>query len=373
MDTQNATMTDIEYPNFFDPQFFNISTGNHRGKKVIWLKFPYNGDLISMLKKHTTARWSQTKKAWYLPDNRHYRKICNLKIHPVGKKVLDRISEINKPELEKLQNMIQLKGYSVNTLRTYSVEFAQLLYLINDFPVQNLSPERLQSYFLYCTKELKLSENQIHSRINAIKFYYEQVLHRKKMFFDTPRPKKPKSLPKSLSLQEINTLFKVTDNLKHCLLLKLCYGLGLRVSEIVNLKISDIDSDRMMVFIQRGKGKKDRFVTLPESILSEMRAYYREYEPQDYLFEGQYGGHYSTRSAQKVFKNAMKKAGIKKKIGIHGLRHSYATHLLEFGTDITLIQKLLGHNSIKTTQVYTHVSNQSLQNVKSPLDRIDNL
>src|SRR5699024_5486032 len=147
-------------------------------------------------------------------------------------------------------------------------------------------------------------------------------------------------------------LFAVTQNLKHRLLLQLCYGMGLRVSEIVNMKIEDIDSYRMQVRIDRGKGKKDRVINLPQTVLEDLRTYYKTYRPKKYLFEGQQGGQYSKRSAQVVFKNAMKKAGIQKSIGIHGLRHSYATHLLEMGTDISFIQRLLGHNDIKTTLIY---------------------
>ena len=190
------------------------------------------------------------------------------------------------------------------------------------------------------------------------------------MFFDIPRPKKPQLLPKFLNTEEIKKIFKVTENSKHKLILKLSYGMGLRVSEIVNLKIEDIDSVSKKVRIEKAKGKKDRYVNLPDSILTELRQYYKENRPKKYLFEGQYQEQYSIRSAQNVFRNAMQKAGIHKKIGIHGLRHSYATHLLEFGTDISLIQKLLGHNDIKTTLVYTNVSQKSISNVVSPLDRI---
>jgi len=158
------------------------------------------------------------------------------------------------------------------------------------------------------------------------------------------------------------------ENPKHALMLKLCYGMGLRVSEIVNLKITDIDSKRMLVHIEAAKGKKDRYVTLPSSILNDLRNYYKTYRPKIYLFEGQYGSQYSIRSVQAVFKNAMRKAKINKTVGIHGLRHSYATHLLECGTDMVFIQKLLGHKDIKTTEIYAKVSNRHLGNVKSPLD-----
>ena len=146
--------------------------------------------------------------------------------------------------------------------------------------------------------------------------------------------------------------------------------MGLRVSEIVNLKIEDIDSVKMKVFIQRAKGKKDRYVNLPKIILQDLRKYYKEYQPKEFLFEGQYGGKYSIRSAQQVFKTAMNKAGIKKTVGIHSLRHSYATHLLEYGTDISLIQKLLGHNDIKTTLVYTNVANKQISNIELSLIHI---
>ena len=205
--------------------------------------------------------------------------------------------------------------------------------------------------------------------MNAIKFYFEKVLHRDKIFFEMiPRPKKTKSLPKALSKKDIAKIFANMENPKHLMMLKLCYGMGLRVSEIVNLKITDIDSGRMLVYIESAKGKIDRYVTLPSSVLDELRNYFRNYRPKIYLFEGQYGGHYAIRSVQAVFKNAMQKAKINKAVGIHGLRHSYATHLLECGTDMVFIQKLLGHKNIKTTEIYAKISNRQIGKIKSPLD-----
>ncbi|MCZ2355984.1 MAG: site-specific integrase [Bacteroidia bacterium] len=354
----------------FDLSRISTSTGKHRDQNVIWLKFEKNYNLITQIKQNLPARWSQSQKCWYVLDNRTNRFKLGLENNVVGSEVIDNISDVNKPEFEKFQNILTLKGYSTNTIRTYSIEFAQLLHILKNVSVKNVTPEKLQSYFLYCINELKLSENSIHSRINAVKFYYEQVLHHNKMFFDIPRPKKPLLLPKSLNTQEIKKLFEVTENSKHSLILKLCYGMGLRVSEIVNLKIEDIDSNRMIVLIKNAKGKKDRIVKLPESILQELRTYYKNYLPKKYLFEGQNDGQYSIRSVQNIFKNAMKKANIKKQIGIHGLRHSYATHLLELGTDISLIQKLLGHNDIKTTLLYTKVADSQIANINSPLDNL---
>ena len=299
-----------------------------------------------------------------------HRALFGLPEEITGKAVLAKIHLINLPEFKRFQEHLVLKGYSANTLRTYSTEFAQLLYVMKGNPIQELTTERLRSYFLYCHEKLKLSESEIHSRMNAVKFYFEQVLHRQKMFFDIPRPKKKLLLPKMLNKAEIKKIISATENPKHALILKVCYGMGLRVSEVVALKLSDIDSAEMLVRIEQGKGKKDRIAVLPESLLPELREYYLNYRPKVYLFEGQEGGAYSVRSAQAVFKKAMEKAGIKKKVGIHGLRHSFATHLLETGTDIRFIQELLGHNSIKTTQIYTHVTDLSKSKIKSPLDSL---
>lgn len=346
---------------------------NHVGKEVIFIHFVKNAELNQRIKKLIGVKWSSSRKAWYVNDNNYYRalfKITNkLK---VGKEVLSHIDEINQPALSKMVEILQLKAYSKNTINTYRNEFAQLLYALKERNVDELDAERLRSYFLYCVNELKLSENTLNSRINAIKFYFEVVIKREKFFFEIPRPKKPSILPKVLSANDIKKIFEATTNLKHNTMLKICYGMGLRVSEIVKLKIKDIDSERMQAFIERAKGKKDRYVNLPESILEQLRSYYLEFKPKVYLFEGQYGGEYSIRSAQKVFTDALKKAKINKSIGIHGLRHSFATHLMENGTDAIFIQKLLGHNDIKTTLKYIHVSKKDVKNIKSPLDSIGN-
>ena len=349
---------------------YKFSIGEHYKKNVIFVFFPFNKMLQKELReKFPTAKWSMSKKCWYLPDTNAVRNEISMKPKTeVGKAVISQIHSVNQAALQRMHETLLLKAYSPNTIKTYCVEFSQLLYLLKDMPVDSLTPERLRSYFLYCIKTLKLSENMIHSRLNAIKFYFEQVLNREKMFLEIPRPKKKMILPKVMDKGDISKIFAHVDNLKHLMMLKLCYGMGLRVSEIVNLKISDIDSGRMVVHIEAAKGKKDRCVTLPSSILDDLRKYYLAYSPKKYLFEGQNGGQYAIRSAQAVFKSAMQKAKINKSVGIHGLRHSYATHLLESGTDMYFIQKLLGHKDIKTTEIYAKVSNRQLGNIKSPLD-----
>ena len=286
------------------------------------------------------------------------------------KRELKKVGDVNIPALNALREKLILKSYSKNTQRTYYYEFAQFLYILGNHDVNSLDEKRIRSYFLYCAETLQMKESQINSRYNAIKFYYEQVMGRDKIFIDLPRPKMPSQLPKHISVRDIKKLFEVVGNPKHALMLKLCYGMGLRVSEIVSVKITDIDSGNMQVLIESAKGKKDRYVNLPESILDDLRSYYKEYRPKKYLFEGQGGGKYSIRSVQNVFKSAMKKANINKDIGIHGLRSSFATHLLEQGTDISYIQQLLGHNNIKTTMRYIKVAQKSLKSVKSPLDNL---
>ncbi|MXV39256.1 tyrosine-type recombinase/integrase [Flavobacteriaceae bacterium Ap0902] len=354
-----------------DFNHYHFKFGKHEGRDVIWIDFIYSIEYKNALKKRfPSAKWSNSFKKWYLLDLPTIRKTLGLPAKKMSVKNLNMISLANQKALELYIEQLNLKGMSPHTIRTYTSEFIHLLELLKNTPVDELSADRLKGYFLYCVNSLGMKERKMNGKINAIKFYYEKVLHRPQMFFDIPRPKKPSTLPKMLSKKEIKKIFDAIENRKHLLMLQLCYGMGLRVSEVVGLKVEHIDSDRMQVLVAKGKGKKDRYVNLPVSVLGLLRTYYLEYRPVEWLFEGQYGGQYSTRSVQAVFKNALKKAGVKKQIGIHGLRHSYATHLLESGADLRFIQELLGHHSIKTTQIYTHVSNQNIQQIQSPLDNL---
>lgn len=350
---------------------YEFSMGKKENTPVIWIRFPYDIHLINELKtQFPSARWSKTFHSWYIRDTPQHRNLLQLpekKPYPTKDTTL---SPDNQQALERFIQHLELKAYSTNTIKIYVQEFKSLLVLLKNVPVNSLTPERLKDYFLFVLKTHKLKEQSMNSKINAIKFYFEQVLHQPKMFFDIPRPKTPLQLPKLLSRKEIKKLFSVTENMKHRLMLQLCYGMGLRVSEIVHLKIEHIDSESKRVLIASSKGKKDRYVPLPESVLEDMRLYYKTYRPKEWLFEGIGGGMYSIRSVQAVFKNALRKAEIKKNIGIHGLRHSYATHLIESGADIRLLKDLLGHQSIKTTQVYTHVTEPMMGKIKSPLDEL---
>ncbi|MCA5006371.1 tyrosine-type recombinase/integrase [Sphingobacterium bovistauri] len=351
---------------------YKIEESRKENRHVLVFHFSMDNKLRKELKEFLpTVRWSMTDKVWWVHDTVPVRRLLGMRPRDfTGEELLVHMSTINAVEFNNYLTELHLKGYSPNTIKTYAVEFAQLLYVLKDNAVRDLTTEKLRSYLFYCIKVQQLSENQIHSRLNALKFYFESVLKQEKFFFEIPRPKKINLLPKVLSTKEIARLFGCTTNLKHLMMLKLCYGMGLRVSEVANLHVSDIDSDRMQVRISCSKNKKDRYVPLPESILPELRAYYIQYKPKDYLFEGQLGGTIAIRTIQAVFKISMRKAKINKKVGIHGLRHSYATHLLEYGTDMSFIQKLLGHNHISTTEIYAQVSNKILSKVQSPLDRM---
>lgn len=350
---------------------FRYQLGAIKGENVIFIRFKYDVQLIDEVKKIVGVRWSNEYRSWYVRDNNFFREKFGLPLLKLVQKLMPSdLPKEHQDAFRKYIETLELKAYSKNTIKTYCNEFLQFLSVIKSVSLSSIDENRLRDYLLYCINTLKLSENTIHSRINAIKFYYEQVLKNPRLFIDIPRPKKPSILPQVINAKDLQKLFDVTTNKKHNTMLKLCYGMGLRVSEIIGLKITDIDSKNMQVFISRAKGKKDRYVNLPESILEQLREYFRLYKPTEFLFEGQYGGKYSIRSAQKVFTDAMSKAKINKKVGIHGLRHSYATHLLEAGTDISYIQQLLGHKDIKTTLRYTHVSKKTIKNVKSPLDKL---
>ncbi|PID65776.1 MAG: recombinase XerC [Gammaproteobacteria bacterium] len=205
----------------------------------------------------------------------------------------------------------------------------------------------------------------------SIKFLYQQVLKKPVPEILNTCFKKPDKLPVVLSQQEVECLIAVTTNLKHKTILLLIYSAGLRLGELLNLKLGDIDSAAMRLHIRCAKGKKDRYVMLSENILNYLRQYYQHYHPKDYVFEGQHGGQYSPKSVQNTFKKALQKANIRKQATVHTLRHSFATHLLDNGTYIRYTQELLGHKKLETTQIYTHVSSYSINQIKSPADYLE--
>ncbi len=349
-------------------KYYSFELGEHKSEKVIWIKFDRVKTTIMPLRQITYVKYSATRKMWYIKDHNKNRVRVGIK-DLLFKNLID-LPEEHQVEFERFLQTLKLKAYSPNTLKTYCNELIPFLKTFTNYHPKEITEDLIRRYLVYCAEVQDLSEFTINSRMNAIKFYYEQVLHYHRMFFDIPRPKKPKTLPKVLSVEEVRKIINLTTNFKHQMILKCVYGMGLRVSEVINLKIEDIDSDVMLVHIKEAKGKKDRIVVLPESLLLHLREYFKQYRPQNYLFENKFGSKMSDRTVQAIFKKGLLLSGSRKNVGVHSLRHSYATHLLENGTDVTLIQQLLGHNSIKTTLTYTHVSRKTILNIRSPLDNL---
>jgi len=234
--------------------------------------------------------------------------------------------------------------------------------------LNEIRDEEIRDYLLYLNTKRKVSDSYLNQAINSIKFYYEKVLRRPTKEYYLQRPRTSKKLPEVMSMEEVSSILRSVDNIKHRCILYLIYSGGLRLGEVTNLKVTDIDPGRMMIKIRQGKGKKDRYTLLSDKALELLRQYLQEYTPSDWLFQGKEGGKYSDRSVQEIFHKAVRKAGIKKLVTVHTLRHSFATHLLEQGTDIRYIQELLGHGNIKTTLIYSHITRKGISGIKSPLD-----
>ena len=370
----------------------------HDRAERIFLEFPYSPELNNAVRQVAGIKWSRRNKQWHLPAHKdsvillqqRLNSLATLDISVLKKQLEERkkstlslvprssqkilrqeLCHDNQLALDLFIKTLLLKAYSPNTIKTYRTEFTVLLKLLGPHSVNDLQEAHIKSYLLFLLQKKEYSEMQAHTAVNAIKFYFEKALNKPRIVVNIPRPKKPLILPRVLAKEKIAETIYRTTNIKHRCMLMLAYSAGLRVSEIANMEIANIDSKRMIIFIQRSKGKKDRIVNLSIILLPELRKYYRQYRPLKYLFEGAPGQKYSIRSLQEVFSRAKIRAGVKSKGGIHTLRHSYATHLLENGTDIRLIQELLGHNSIRTTVRYAHVSTRSLRNVKSPLDELN--
>lgn len=262
---------------------------------------------------------------------------------------------------------LELKRYANATIRTYVGFFELFINHYKDKELHAIDENDIRAYLQLLIQENK-SNSYLNQVINAIKFYYEVVKDMPHRYYDIERPRKEHKLPNVLSKATILAMIAHTSNLKHMCILQLLYSAGLRKSELLNLKVKDIDSARMLIKVKNAKGKKDRLTLLSENVLRNLRLYYLEYKPKEYLFEGRKGGQYSPESVLRVVKLAGHKAGIRQVVSPHVLRHSFATHLLEDGVDLRQIQVLLGHNSSKTTEIYTHVATNTFKSIKNLLD-----
>ncbi|MBL4669311.1 MAG: tyrosine-type recombinase/integrase [Flavobacteriales bacterium] len=265
---------------------------------------------------------------------------------------------------------LELKQYAVNTAKTYTNLFEVFINHYLNKPLDEINENDIRAYMQLLVRQKK-SHSYLNQMINSIKFYYEVVMEMPNRFYSIERPRKSEALPKVISLEEVQSIINNTNNIKHKCVVSLLYSAGLRRSELLNLKLEDIDSKRMVITVKFGKGNKDRLTILSPTVLADLRTYYKEWEPKNYLFESPKGGRYSPASVIKIIKTAAKKGGIYKNITPHMLRHSFATHLLENGTDLRYIQVLLGHNSSRTTEIYTQVATNQLKLIKSPIELLN--
>lgn len=361
-----------------------IKNGEVKQKPVALLKFPFDQQLINLVRSIPKANWQPELKAWAVP----YSETLINELLPIfkGKAWLDyssfkkvklraefpplpNLSGELSVEINKFADWMRNLRYSESTIKNYSQGIGLFLRFMENKNPELITNEDLELFNKDYIISRKFSVSFQSGVINAVKLFFSNRLNRKLEPELIERPKQPRILPHVLPKEEVKAILQAHQNIKHRAMLSLIYACGLRRGELLNLKITDIDSKRQMLHVHQGKGAKDRVVPINGKILELLREYYRYEKPSVYLFEGQVLGQpYSEKSLENVMNQAVKKAGLKVKPTLHWLRHSYATHLHEGGTDLRLIQELLGHTSSKTTEIYTHVSTKSLQNVKSPFD-----
>lgn len=375
----------------------------HRGQEIVTLSFDKNEEIMKLLRPLPHLRWTKTHSAWYLPYAPGLRstlfnllssvayvdysalKKQELSAVPVvspsekskvqdGMKSpgsLNPLNPVQEEKLKKFRDWLLSRRYSESTIHTYADALSVFLRYYRDKRVEEITNDDLIQFntnYILANKCSASYQNQV---INAVKLFFRTLEGRQLNPELIHRPKSSKILPNVLSKEEVKMILQAIGNLKHKAMLSLIYSCGLRRSELLKLRPGDIDAKRMLVIIKQAKGRKDRIVPLSQKILDILREYFKVYAPKYWLFEGQDGqSAYDERSLQNVLKQALQRSKINKPVTLHWLRHSYATHLLENGTDLRYIQEILGHSSSRTTEIYTHVSTRSIQNVISPYDSL---
>ncbi len=364
----------------------------HNNRMKLFMKFEYNIKTIELAKTLAGIKWSHTHKSWYLGYHADVMNLVQrtfvangiqLKLvntlddveHPKPidiKKPADVLPHLKSEAREKINHFkywMRSRRYSESTIGTYTDSMQTFLRYFSDKPISEICNDDLIHFnneYIIKNKFSASFQNQI---VNAVKLFFRSIENKSLQPELIHRPKNPKLLPNVLSKEEVKRILNAHGNIKHKAMLSLIYSCGLRCGELLRLTANDIDNKRSIVIIRQSKGRKDRIAPLSSKIIEILREYYTIYKPQNYLFEGQVKGTmYDERSLQQVLKQALEKSGITKQVTLHWLRHSYATHLLENGTDLRYIQEILGHSSSRTTEIYTHVSTKSIQNVTSPFD-----
>lgn len=371
-----------------------FSKANHQGQEILLVEFPKDASLNVYLKKYDGISWSKSLKSFYLPYSRaatndlfHYlrkekyyidysalsfKKTTNSSTNEATKICLNpSIVPSVKQNISLFTTWMRQKRYSENTIVTY--ESMLLIFFRFHYPktavdISENDVARFNTDYIIANGFSYTYQNQM---INAIKLFYRQQGSLTKVFEQLERPKKSKKLPVVLSIEEIQSILQNTINLKHKTLLSLVYSCGLRIGEALKLRLLDINYERRFMHVRCAKGSKDRYVPIPKQMVDLLVRYVQSCKPKEYVFEGQRGGMYSAVSARQILKRSLRLSNIPKEVTLHTLRHSHATHLLESGTDLRFIQELLGHNSPKTTMIYTHVSTASLDRIKNPFDDFD--
>ena len=359
-------------------------------KKYCFASFSFDRSTYIHFSKLNYVEWKSAEKAWLFNEEElsfdvlytHFKdkatfkfiekeiesvEIKKAKLRPCH--FLELASENQDKEIARFKNYLQSKRYSENTLKVYADTLSIFMRYFSSKAMEAITNEDLITFNNDYILKNKFSASYQNQIVNAVKLYFSAIQHKRLDVELIHRPRREKVLPNVLSKEEVKAILNVHVNIKHKMMLSLMYSCGLRSGELLALKPMHIDSKRNIVLLKHAKGKKDRIVPLSPQILKMLREYYQIYKPKIYLFEGQTVGiPYDQRSLQLILKQALKKTEISKPVTLHWLRHSYATHLLENGTDLRYIQELLGHSSSKTTEIYTHVSTKSIQQIKSPFD-----
>jgi integrase/recombinase XerD len=356
----------------------------HKGKNVLLIKFPYDTELLAAVRK-IKAKWSASKRSWYVPYTteitheikNHLGPLCTIDASAlkeklrISKKVKEQQACItsNQEKITYFSNWMHSRRYSGNTINTYTDALKTFLKFFHQKELQEITNHDI----IFFNNEYILKncfstsyQNQV---VNALKLFFRQIENRSIDIDLIYRPRRQKSLPNVLSKEEVKMILDAAQNIKHKAMLSLIYACGLRCSELLRLKPEHVDVLRGVLIIKQSKGRKDRIAPLGTKTIEMLFTYRSSFKTKVYLFEGKKEGQpYDVRSLQNVLKQNLNKAGISKPVTLHWLRHSYATHLLENGTDLRFIQEILGHSSSKTTEIYTHVSNKSIQKIVSPFD-----
>ena len=365
-------MKSLQHPTIF------LEEKIHRKNNQLLIKFEYDETLISLVRTVNGASWSKSLKAWYLISNAEnlsiilklFKNISKVDVSKISKKTPFKrdLTDEQKKLLNQFYLFLKGKRYSQSTIQTYTFFIADFINFHTKTPLAELTNRAVELFIETVFMERNYSVSSQRQFISALKIFTVFCPQTKIHNLSLERPKKSRILPSVLSQEEVLRIIQYTQNIKHRAILTLLYSCGLRIGELINLKLIDFHIDRKQLIVKKGKGRKDRYVSLADSFLPLLSNYYHSYKPTIYFVEGQNGGKYSAESIRSFLRKSCKKAGIRKPVTPHTLRHSYATHLLENGVDLRYIQTLLGHSKPETTMIYTHVQRKDLMEIQNPLD-----